>query len=237
MPARSSPPGGQPQSNGTTTNFNLGTGAGTTNPNVDPQKSVNIELGTKWSLFDNGLSVSVAAFDTRNKNDVIAAQDPITGEYPQTGERKVQGIELGVAGSITPNWLVSAGLASMKTKVVAGNGTTDGAQLAFSPKLTFTSWTTYTLPFGLKIGGGARYVDSAFRNGNATQATVTNLSVSPDYWVVDLMAGYEVNDRIGLQLNVQNVTDEFYFSSLNSGGSRYNMGAPRTFLLNGTVRF
>jgi catecholate siderophore receptor len=231
------PPGGQPQSAGTNPNFSLGGAAATNNPNVDPQEARNIEVGTKWELFGNRLSLSAAAFDTRNKNDVIGTQDPITGEYAQSGERKVQGVELAVAGSITPAWLVSAGIASMKTRVVEGTANNTGAQLQFSPKLTFTSWTSYTLPMGLKIGGGTRYVDSSFRNGNATQASVSNLAKSPSYWVVDVMAGYDINDRISLQLNVQNLTDEFYLASLNNGGSRYTLGTPRTFLLTGRVRF
>jgi catecholate siderophore receptor len=46
-----------------------------------------------------------------------------------------------------------------------------------------------------------------------------------------------VNDRVSLQLNVQNVTDRFYLASLNNGGSRFVLGAPRTVLLSGTVRF
>ena len=90
---------------------------------------------------------------------------------------------------------------------------------------------------GLQVGGGARYVDSSFRNGNANQATQANLARSPSYWVVDVMAGYDVNERISLQLNVQNLTDEFYLASLNNGGSRYTLGTPRTFLLTGRVKF
>lgn len=231
------PPGGQPQSAGTNPNFSLGTGSATNNPNVDPQEATNIEIGTKWDLLDNRLVLTAAAFDTRNKNDVIGTQDPITGEYPQSGERKVRGFELAAAGAITANWQVNAGLASMKTRVVEGTAAQTGAQLQYSPKLTFTSWTTYTLPMGLRIGGGARYVDSSFRNGNATQASQSNLAESPSYWVVDLMAGYDVNEQVSLQLNVQNVTDKFYLASLNNGGSRYTLGTPRTVLLTGRVKF
>ena len=86
----------------------------------------------------------------------------------------------------------------MDTEVVQGvtAGTTTGAQLTFSPKITFTSWTTYRFPFGLTIGGGARYTDSQFRNGNNTQSTVTNLAMNPDAWVIDAMAGYDVSERI-----------------------------------------
>jgi catecholate siderophore receptor len=140
---------------------------------------------------------------------------------------------------ITSNWQVTAGLASMDTKVVAGPTTgnaTTGAQLQYSPRLTFTSWTTYKLPFGLTIGGGARFTDSQFRNGSATQATATNLATNPQAWVFDAMAGYTVNERISLQLNVQNLGNKFYLASLNNSGTRYVPGSPRTILLSGRIK-
>jgi catecholate siderophore receptor len=222
------PPGGA--------NFNLSAAAtNINNPNLDPQKARNLEIGTKWDLLDNRLVVTAAAFDTRNKND-LASQDPATLEVTQFGERKVRGFELGVSGMITANWQVTAGFASMDTKVVEGSATTTGASLTFSPKTTFTSWTTYRFPFGLTVGGGARYTDSQLRNGNAAQPT-TALVANPDAWVVDVMAGYDVNDRISLQLNMQNLMDEFYLNSLNNSGSRFVLGAPRTILLTGTVKF
>jgi catecholate siderophore receptor len=223
------PPGGA--------NFTLSTVAtNVANPNLDPQKARNIEIGTKWDLLDNRLVVTAAAFDTRNRND-LAQQDANTGEITQYGERRVRGFELGASGMITPNWQVTAGFASMDTEVSEGTATTSGAQLTYSPRTTFTSWTTYRFPFGLTIGGGARYTDSQFRNGNNTQAAVTNLAVNPSAWVLDAMAGYDVNDRVALQLNVQNLTDRFYLASVNNGGSRFVLGAPRTVLLSGTVKF
>ncbi len=39
------------------------------------------------------------------------------------------------------------------------------------------------------------------------------------------MAGYDVNETVSLQLNVQNLTDKFYLASLNNGGSRFVLGA------------
>lgn len=217
------PPGGA--------NFTLNSSAtNVANPNMDPQKARNIEIGTKWDLLDNRLVLTGAAFDTRNKND-LAQQDPATGEVTQYGERQVRGFELSAAGMLTANWQVTAGFASLDTEVKEGTANTTGAQLTFTPKLTFTSWTTYKFPFGLTIGGGARYTDSQFRNGNATQATVTNLAMNPSAWVFDAMAGYEMNDHVSLQLNATNVTDKFYLNSLNNGGSRFVLGAPRTIML------
>jgi catecholate siderophore receptor len=192
------PPGGA--------NFQLSAGdaANANNPNLDPQKARNIELGTKWDLLENRLVLTAAVFDTRNKNDLAQADPNNAGEIIQYGERKVRGIELSASGMITPSWQVSAGFASLDAEVVEGSrladGTpnpagTQGADLTFTPKLSFTSWTTYKFPFGLTIGGGGRYTDSQYRNGNATQATQANLAVNPDAWVFDVMAGYDVNEE------------------------------------------
>lgn len=221
------PPGGTTFAlNSTPTNIN--------NPNLDPQEATNLEVGSKWELFDNQLVVGFAAFDTRNRNDQAV---DVNGEVTQFGERRVRGVELYASGMITPGWQVSAGIASMDTEVKEGTAANTGAQLQFSPKLTFTSWTTYRFASGLTIGGGARYTDSQFRNGNATQAEVTNLAVNPSSWVIDLMASYDVTERLGVQVNVWNVANEFYLNSLNNGGSRFILGAPRSFLATVTYKW
>lgn len=223
------PPGG--------TNFALNaTATNIANPNFDPQEARNIELGTRWELLDSRLVVSGAAFDTRNRNE-IAAEDPVTGELNQFGQTRVRGIEVGVAGMITPAWQVNAGLASLDTEVLQGTATTTGAQLRYTPRLTFTSWTTYSFASGLTIGGGARYTDAQYRNANATQATVSNLARAPRYWVVDAMARYGFSERVSLQFNAYNLFDEFYLNTLNNGGSRYVPGPPRSFQLGATIRF
>jgi catecholate siderophore receptor len=58
---------------------------------------------------------------------------------------------------------------------------------------------------------------------------------APDYWVIDAMAAYAINDRISLQLNAFNLTDEEYIATLNNAGTRYSPGTPRSGLL--TVNF
>ncbi|MET0292004.1 MAG: TonB-dependent receptor, partial [Steroidobacteraceae bacterium] len=227
------PPGGA--------NFTLNAGAtNVNNPNLDPQEAVNIELGTKWEFFDRRLMLTGAVFDTRNKND-LATQDPVTLVVTQLGERKVRGVELGASGSITPNWQINAGISKLDTEVTEGTtgaaNATQGAALTYTPDLTFTTFTTYRFPFGLTVGGGARYTDAQFRNGSALQATQTQLAVNPDAWVFDLMASYAISEKASLQFNAYNIADEFYLSTLNNGGSRYTLGAPRTFLLSAKLAF
>ena len=165
------PPGGTNFTlNAPTPNATTGV-VGINAPNLDPQKALTMEVGTKWDLLENRLVLTAAAFDTTNKNDQ-AISDPATGLIDQYGEKQVRGLEFGAAGMITPNWQVSAGLSLMHTEVTqAANNQPQqsGAGINFSPEVSFTSWTTYRFPFGLTIGGGANYVstqETAINNGS-----------------------------------------------------------------------
>ena len=84
---------------------------------------------------------------------------------------------------------------------------------------------------GVTLGGGARYTRSTNRNSNTTN---DYLSQVPSYWVYDAMAAWEVTRNVSLQLNVYNLADKFYIKSLNNGGSRYTVGAPRSASLTAT---
>ena len=120
---------------------------------------------------------------------------------------------------ITPAWQLSAGLAFMDTEVTEGTTAQQGGQLNFSPEFSFTSWTTYKFAFGLELGAGAQYVTSQTTQVSNGNAPVTNLPGIPSYWVFDAMASYPVSEKLALQLNVNNLADEFYISSVNNGRS------------------
>ena len=204
--------------------------------NLEPTEGENLELGTKWEFRNGALAVTAAIFDSSNKNELV--QDAANPEvFVQVGEREVKGIELGIVGKVTDNWDLSAGLAKMDTEIVQGSAAQQGSQINWSPELTFSSWTTYRLPFGLTIGGGARYVDTVARSIANTILPTANVPTAPEYWVVDAMLGYQVNDKVYLQLNGYNLLDEEYIATLNNGGSRFIPGAPLSALLSVNFTF
>jgi catecholate siderophore receptor len=222
------PPGG--------TNFLLSTATNNVNrSDLDPTKGENLELGTKWELRGGALAITGAVFQSSNKNELVPdAVDPTL--FVQVGEREVKGVELGIVGKITDSWQLSAGISKLDSEVKRGSATQTGSQINWTPELTISSWTTYTLPFGLTIGGGVRYVDTVARSiNNAPIPATTNLLEAPDYTVVDLMLAYDITDQVNLQLNGYNMTDEDYVGSLNNSGARYLPGPPRSALL--TVNF
>ncbi len=220
---------------------NATTGAVNINtPNLDPQKATNIELGTKWDVLDARMALTGAIFHTVVKND-LAQRDAVTGEVTQYGEKKVQGVEIGAVGQVTPAWQLSAGLVYLDTEVEQGQDTATnqqtGATINWSPKWMFTAWTTYRLPVGVTLGGGARYVDTQARQINNAPVSTTSMTEVPSYVVFDAMAAYDVTKNVQIQLNVYNLFDKFYLASLNNGGSRYTLGTPRSALLSANLKF
>ena len=207
-------------------NFALSTSANSAaNPKYDPQVTTTTEFGTKWDLLQQKLSLSAAVFRTDVKNEV--EQDPTDLQYYQTGKKRVQGIELGVTGEIMRNWLISAGYAHMNTSVQSGKLVTAAGinQLSYTPKDSFTAWTSYTLPMGLQVGGGVRYVGKLLRG---TDGAIGTPAYADAYWVTNAMVGYSINNNVDLRLNVNNLTDKQYIAAINKSGYRYTPGAPRS---------
>src|SRR3546814_16215655 len=70
-------------------------------PTIDelkPEKSRTIELGTKWDLLDQRLSLTAALFDTERRDAQIEVDPDV---FEQAGKTSLRGLELGISGQIT----------------------------------------------------------------------------------------------------------------------------------------
>jgi catecholate siderophore receptor len=220
------PPGGS--------NFTLAAeGSNANSPDFKPQKAKTAELGTKWELFDRNLLVSAALFRTEVENEVQTQSD---GTISQTAKKRVQGLELGLAGQFTENWSATAGYTIQNATVDNGPSVLadGGNNLSYTPKHAFTAWTTYKLPYNLRVGGGARYVGSMYRGTDGAVGTPDHVD---SYWVFDAMTGYTVNKNLDLQFNVYNLFNKDYVASINKSGYRYFPGSPRTVILTANIHF
>jgi catecholate siderophore receptor len=204
------------------------------NPVFDPQEAETIEIGTKWELLDQRLLLTAALYRTEVDNEIV--RDPIDQLYYQTGEKRVQGIEIGLVGKLTEAWSVSAGFTTLDTEVVEGtNVAQDGSTgLTYTPDNAFTAWTTYVTPFKLTLGGGARYSGEMKRGTDGAVGTPTH---TDDYWVFDAVASFPLNEHLDLRLNAYNLFDKEYVAAINKSGYRYTPGLERSFLLTANVRF
>ena len=226
-------------------NFNLAANSATSSSNeqegLDPQETEHVELGTKWDLLDERLALTLAAYRTENENQV--SYDSFTATYFQEGKTRVDGVELGLVGQLSNFWQVSAGIAHMETKQIdqaSRNNSgvvSESTGVRWSPDLTATLWTSYTMG-DLTLGGGARYVSEQDRViTSGTDLATQNMPEIPSYWVADAMAAYRVNDNVNLRVNLYNLFDEEYIESLNNSGARARMGVPRSAMFTTELSF
>ncbi|MFK3645668.1 TonB-dependent receptor [Pseudomonas protegens] len=210
--------------------------AGLATSDLKPEETVNYELGTKWDVFNNRLSLTGAVFRTEKKNTRILV-DSLT--YQNAGESRVDGIELGASGKITDKWQVFAGYSYLKSELVDAGlngrngvvsaGSNKGNQMPNTPKNTFSLWSTYDITSKLTVGGGAFYVDEVY--GDAA-----NTVYVPSYTRYDAMASYKLTKNVDLQLNVQNLTDKTYYDKAYAAHFA-NQAAGRTALMSANFHF
>ncbi|MBC3875909.1 catecholate siderophore receptor Fiu [Undibacterium flavidum] len=221
-------------------NFSLSSAANNVNgPLADPQKTTNLELGTKWDLLNKALAFTAAFYRTDNTNEIVQV-DAVTNVFAQFGKRRVEGVELGLVGQVNPDWQITAGVATMKTKVLQGSAGNNaaGAAARWSPDLTATLWSSYKVAPSWTVGGGVRYTSEQKRIVDPSlNAALQNLPSIASSWVANAVIGYQATRNLSLQLNVNNLTDKEYVSTLNNSGARYTVGSPRTISLSANVLF
>lgn len=207
------------------------------NANLDPEESRSVELGTKWELFDDKLTLSGALFHDERKNASIAIS---ATENAQAGKTRVQGIELGFAGAITPQWNMFGGYTYMNSELVRGafNSAAVGRDLPNTPRNAFSLWSTYKVMPKLTLGGGAYYVSKVY--GNASNGYNANGTpqqrLVPSYWRFDAMGAYEINDHLTAQLNVFNLLDKTYYTKAYAAHYAA-LGAGRSALLSLNIKY
>ncbi len=216
--------------NGSRNNGTPGT-TGQNSPNAKPQKSYNTELGTKWDFFNRKLTTSLALFRSERTNISVATDT--NGVPTLYGDQTVQGIEAGVSGRITNNWILFGGLSYLDSENSnAANPVQNGSELNWTPEWSGNLWTTYRLPFGLTLGGGTQYTGSSRVSLNNT-----NLAELPSRWILNAVLAYDVTKNLSVRLNINNVADEHYARAINNNSNRAYFGDPRTYLLSADFRF
>jgi catecholate siderophore receptor len=184
------------------------------NVSLDPEENHTIESGVKVDVLNGKLSLTGAVFNTEKMN-MRVANDPTLPNAQQVqildGVARVSGIELGATGQITDKWRLTAGYGYTESEIKSStNAAERGKQLPNTPPHAFTLWTTYDVTPAWVVGGGAFYASKDFAN-------TTNTQYVDSYWRLDMMTSYKLTEKVTLQLNIYNLTDEFYYAQYYGG--------------------
>jgi len=198
---------------------------------LDPVVGKNYEMGWKGEFYEGRLNASVAAYLIKRDNVAeldggftVPGTDPEESAYRAVNGAETKGIDLELAGELSPGWNLQGGYSHSRTEDAEGERLT--AQL---PLDTFRLWSTYQLPGEwqrLTLGGGVDWNSS-----NSLYFSRYNSRVGQDdYSVVNLMARYRFNDHLSTTLNLNNLFDEKYYAGF--AGSYAHYGAPRNLMMN-----
>lgn len=207
----------------TARSFKPNSGASRQGDGFDPEKGKSVEVGLKWEALERQLSVDAAVYRITKEN--VLTLDPVDPACSvAAGEVSSRGLDLNVAGNLTPEWRVIGGYAYVDAEVTEDNTLASGTRLANIPRNTFSLLNTYEFldgaAKGLGLGMGVKYVDD--RAGQTSASTYT----MERYSVVDLLSFYQLNEHVRLNLDVKNVFNKGYEEG--AFNTYVYPGAPRT---------
>jgi len=207
---------------------------------IDPMTGGNLEGGIKGEWLGGKLNTSLAAFRILQNNR--AQLDPNYPCAPGTvcayiadGKVESWGIDAQVDGQVAPGWTVQAGYTYVDTdylrdRTAAGSPSANEGEpfSTFTPHHMVKLWTHYQLPLldrRIGVGGGINWQSRFYAQQGAVRMT------QGSYAVFNVRADYAITPKINLGLNINNLTDKRYFTTI--GGTTWNnwYGEPRSVLV------
>lgn len=196
--------------------------------NTSPEKSRNIEIGSKFELFEKKTLLGIAFFHSQKFNERNTDPDSAASQMLLSGQRHASGMEFNFAGRITPAWEVffnhtwiPRARIDVSHQTLSANGTgaqVQGDRSALTPKHSASLWTTWRLHPQWRMGAGLNHRSEQNPEG-ARHVT------APAFTTVDAMAEYTLSDATLLKLNITNLGNQLYADSLYRGF--YMPGASR----------
>lgn len=202
---------------------------------LDPLVGKNYELGVKGEFFDGGLNASAAVFRIEQDNFAVSDGPVAPGQIPTFSGAKgveVEGYEMELVGKLREGWDINLSWTQYSAerpdkKLVAEEHPRKLIKL-FSKYQLQGAWS------GFSFGGGVNWESEPPKLVTNPASGLQEKSGAQAHALVDLMAGYEFNKTLSLQLNIKNALDKEYQES--SWGT-YTYGEPRSALLNLDYKF
>ncbi|MDR5172074.1 TonB-dependent siderophore receptor [Methylobacillus flagellatus] len=205
---------------------------------LQPRDGKNYEIGLKGEYFEGALNASVALFqiDENNRPRLVAdvSQCQVgTSCYEAAGKVRSRGVDMELQGAIRPNWQVGAGYTYTNTEYIKDEVYAKGDRVDTRlPEHMFKLTTMYHFLGDLdqwRLGANL-YQQGRMYKLAAEAGSDANIEQKA-YAVLDLIVGYKVNQKLDLQLNINNLLDKHYYRSIANGvewGPTDVYGEPRS---------
>jgi catecholate siderophore receptor len=187
-----------------------------------PERNKNLELGSKWELFDEALLLTGALFELRKSDVISTTQNAGVTFVNQIGELRVRGLEFSASGNPSPQLSLQGGIALLDTEILRSDTPSEiGQPFPNTAETSAHLQARYSLSQPWALGGVITYkgeIAGGTPNGGVTGNRIDANSR------LDLFTEYRINSTYSLQLNLKNATDEIYYDAL------YRSAAPFTYI-------
>ncbi|BAV63936.1 TonB-dependent siderophore receptor [Sphingobium cloacae] len=194
---------------------------------LPPVVGKNYELGIKRGLFEDRLNVSFALFQIEQTNRAITDPDHEDFSVAQ-GKVRSRGFEAEATGDLAHDWKVSAGYTYTETKYIRDPDAQGQVFNSTTPKHLFKVWTDYTLPSNLKawsVGAGVQFQTRFYVDDGAFRL------VQGSYALANARIAYQISPNLSASVNVNNIFDKRYYTTLTGIRRGNYYGEPRSFMI------
>jgi len=206
--------------------FNPQTQIGTDEHILPPIEGDNIEAGLKGSWLDGKLYASAALFRARQNNAAEAGAFVDGQQLYTTIDATSEGIEFDLGGTIAPGLQASGGYTLLRIRNPQGEDVR-----TYVPRHTVRlnlTWRPAPLP-AVSLGAAVSYQGRIYRDQDATTPGGSEIFTRQGgYAIVDVMARYDLGQHVSVMVNLKNLTNHKYITSLYWDQAYY--GAPREAL-------
>ncbi|ETK17986.1 ferripyoverdine receptor [Pseudomonas sp. FH4] len=202
---------------------------------LEPSEGKNYEGGLKGEFFGGRLNTSLAYFEVHQSNRAeadseynAAPTNPSLGYASKGIEAKTKGFEAEMSGELAPGWQAQAGYTH---KIIRDESSKKVSTWEPEDQLSF--YTTYKLqgPLDrLTVGGGARWQNRSWQELYNRYKGKNEEFAQQAYWLVDVMARYQVTENLSATLNLNNAFDKKYYTNIGFYNTAY-YGDPRNVML------
>lgn len=188
-------------------------------PLNDPVNAKDIEGGLKKTFFDGRLKTSLGVF--KINKDKILVTDPENPNYSiYSGEIESKGIEFDMSGEITPELNIILNYANTNVEDKSGS------LVAGFAKHVTNGWLNYNFAPTSALKGFGASLGYQYQVDRSTWAwAADNQSDLPNYFRLDGALSWK-NDKFRVQLNVNNILDEYLYAGANYGTYLYWQSEP-----------
>ncbi|MFH6602136.1 TonB-dependent siderophore receptor [Maribacter algicola] len=192
----------------------------------DPIEANDIEGGIKKSFFNDKLKTSLGAYQITKQNVLVT--DPEHPDFSiQLGEVRSKGIEFDVQGEITPELNVILNYANTNVEITEDTDeSVIGERVAGHAKHVTNGWLNYNFAKTSVLKGFGASLGYQYQIDRSTWAwAADNQSDLPDYFRLDGALLWK-NNKFRVQLNVNNLLNEYLYAGANYGTYLYWQSEP-----------